>query len=156
MTTSRTTIQGKDQQVLEGINKSLTIPTLLLGSTSYTPATLAAFIQHRIDLANAVGTTKATWLATVREYAKVSKQAAIVLADLRNALIGAYGADTPKLADFGFSPPRSVTLTPEQKAATVAKRNATRKARKTAGKRQKAKIKGEPVTAQPVVVTEAT
>ncbi len=154
MTVSRTTIQGKDQQVLEGISKSLTMPILQLGATTYTPATLAAFIQSRVDLANAVVTTKAKWLATVKAYLDVNKQARIVLTDLRNVLIAAYGADSPRLADFGFSPPRSVTLTAEQKAAAVEKRNATRKARKTAGKRQKAKIKGEPVTAQPAIATD--
>jgi hypothetical protein len=145
MAISRTARQGKDQQVLEGISKDLQgIPTIALGATTYTPDSLAAFIQDRIDLANAVGTTKATWLATVKAYSQMNAQAKIVLADLRNYLIASFGADSPKLADFGFAPPRRAMLTPEQKAAIVLKRNATRKARKTRGKKQKAQIKGEP------------
>jgi hypothetical protein len=99
---SRTTLQGRYQQVLEGISKSLTIPTLILGATTYTPATLAAFVQSQIDLANAVGTSKANWLATVKAYMDAHKHAAIVLADLRNAIIAAYGADSPRLADHPF------------------------------------------------------
>jgi hypothetical protein len=144
---SRTTTQGRDQQVLEGIRKDLQgVPTILLGTTTYTPATLAAFIQSRLDLANAIDTTRAQWLATVKAYNATSARAKIVLNDLRNYLIAAFGADSPTLADFGFSAPRKATLTPEQKAAAIEKALATRKARKTLGKRQKARIKGVLVT----------
>jgi hypothetical protein len=140
-------MQGRDQQVLEGIHKALQgVPTLVLGATTYTPATLAAFIQSRVDLANAVDTTRAQWLATVKAYDEASARARIVLNDLRNYLIAAFGADSPTLADFGFSAPRKAALTPEQKAAAIEKALATRKARKTLGKRQKARIRGVLVT----------
>ena len=122
------------------------MPTLLLGATTYTPQSLAAFIQSRIDLANAAVTTRAHWRATVASYLAVNAQAKVVLQDLRNVLIAAFGATSPKLAAFGFAPPRRATLTPEQKAAAAAKRLATRKARKTTGKKQKAQVKGTPAT----------
>ena len=92
-------------------------------------------------MANAVVTSRAHWLDTVKTYAAMNAQARVVVQDLRNWLIATYGAGSPRLSDFGLSAPRRATLTPEQKAAAVAKRNATRKARKTAGKRQNAKIK---------------
>ncbi len=152
---SRTMIQGQDQQVLEGIAKDLPSNlTLTLGTKVFTPASLAAYFQRHIDLANAVVTSRAHWLDAVKAYAAMNVQARVVVQDLRNWLIATYGADSPRLSDFGLAAPRRATLTPEQKAAAVARRNATRKARKTAGKRQKAKIKGELVTAQPVVVAD--
>jgi hypothetical protein len=144
---SRTTTIGRDQQVLQGIADELqSIPTLPLGATSFTPASLAAFIQSRIDLANAVVTARAQWRDTVATYDAASALAAVVLRDLRNFIIGAFGPTSPKLAAFGFSPPKQTTWTPEQKAAAAAKRLATRKARKTLGKKQKAKVKGTPAT----------
>lgn len=156
MPTSRTTTSGKDQQVLVGIAEELqTIPTLLLGATTYTPASLAAFIQSRIDLANEVVTTRATWRSTVTAYAALNAKAQVVLRDLRNFLIGAFGPTSPKLAAFGFAPPKQATWTPEQKAAASAKRLATRKARKTLGKKQKAKVKGTSATA-PTATTPTT
>ena len=48
-TVSRTTTQGKDQEVLNGIHKELqSMQTMHLGSETYTPQTLADFIQSRI------------------------------------------------------------------------------------------------------------
>jgi len=140
----RTITQGRDLQLIEGIGKGLPgAPTFVLGTTTYTVDSLIAFVQSRIDLANEVGTTKANWLATVKAYAAVNKRAKVVLADLRNHLIANFGADSSRLADFGFTAPRRGVLTPEQRAAAVAKGKATRKARKTLGKRQKAGIKGD-------------
>jgi hypothetical protein len=152
---SRTTTAGQDQQVLEGIQKDLqAMSTLTLGATTFTPDSLATYIQRRIDLANAVVTAKASWLAAAKAYEAMNKEARVVVRDLRNMVIAAFGADSPKLADFGFAPPRRPTLTPEQHAAAARKRAATRKARKTMGKRQKAKITGESPTAQPAIATD--
>ena len=64
----------------------------------------------------------------------------------------------PKLASFGFQAHRSPVLTPEQRAKAAVKAAATRKARNTMGKKQKAKIKGDagatttsPTSTPPVV-----
>jgi len=54
-----------------------------------------------------------------------------------------YANATPTLADFGIAPPKvRAPRTAEQKAASAAKAAATRKARGTAGKKQKAAVKG--------------
>ncbi len=115
---------------------------LPLGATTYTPGSLAAFIQSRIDAANAVNTTKASWLAAVKTYEAINAQAKVVVSDLRYLVMAAFGPTSPKLADFGFKPPNLAVLNSEQKAAAAQKRLATRLARQTRGKRQKAKIKG--------------
>ena len=52
---NRTITQGTDQQVIDGIKKDLqTMSSLSLGGTTYTPTTLEALIQSRIDAANGV------------------------------------------------------------------------------------------------------
>jgi hypothetical protein len=143
MTLARTTIQGRDQQILKGIALDLqSMPVLHLGAMTFSPSSLSAYVQRRIDLANAVETSRAAWLATVEAYDEMNAQANVVVQDLRNLVIAAFGEDSPKLADFGFAPPKRPNLSPEQKAIAAQKRNATRKARRTMGARQRAEIKG--------------
>ena len=142
-TNNRTKKQGTDQQVLEGVNKDLTTMTSLpLGGTTYTPTSLAARIQSRIDQANAVMTAKAAWQHAITTYEATDTQVQVIIHDLKQLVIGAFGATSPKLADFGWSPRKITVLTPEEKAAAVAKRAATRKARGTKGPKAKLAITG--------------
>jgi hypothetical protein len=135
--------QGKDQQILAGIQQDLQgLASIPLGGTIFTPASLEAFFQQRIQSANAVVTAKAAWLDAIQAYLDLDRKAAIIIRDLRNVVIAAFGEDSEKLAHFGFAPTKKPQFTEEQKAAIAKKRTATRKARKTMGKRQKANVTG--------------
>ena len=57
-------------------------------------------------------------------------------------LISAFGGQDNALFDFGLKPRKKAKISAQKMLLTVAKRNATRKARKTMGKRQKKAIKG--------------
>ncbi len=150
-TKNRTSTQGKDQQVIVGIKTDLqTMSSLPLGGATYTPSSLSAFIQSRIDAANAVITAKANWLSAAKTYEAIDTQVTVVVRELRNLVIGAFGAASPKLGDFGFAPTKRKVQTPEQKAAAALKRAATRKARGTLGPKAKLAIKGAPPAATPV------
>ena len=118
------------------------MPSLLLGAQTYTPTSLVAFVQSRINAANAVITAKANWLDAVKTYEALNKQGDVVVHDLKQYVIAAFGATSSKLADFGFTPKKVTVLTPEQKAAAAAKRKATRAARGTKGPKAKLAIKG--------------
>ncbi len=155
MTTSRITTQAADQRVLEGISTSMPAPTLPLGKKVYTQSSLAAVIQSRITLANTIEQSRASWLDAVQQYEKLDIEVRQVVRDLRNAVIAAYGADSPKLADFGFKPPRHVVQTPQEKALAAERRKATRAARRTMGKKQRKQITAPPI-ATPVPTTNAT
>jgi hypothetical protein len=142
-TLSRTTTQGKDQHVVDGIQQELqSFGTMHLGAQAFTPQTLAAFVQQRIDLANAIATAKAAWDNAIAVYESADARTDLVLADLRNLVIGAFGRESPALASFGFVAPKRPVLTPEQRARAALKAKATRKARRTMGKKQKALVKG--------------
>jgi hypothetical protein len=108
-----------------------------------------AFIQSRIDAANAVATAKANWLNAAATYKTINAQAVIVVRELRNLVIGIFGASSSKLADFGFAPSKRTPLTPAKKAAAAVKRAATRKARGTMGKKQKLAITGTVPATEP-------
>jgi hypothetical protein len=129
---SRSAKQGKDQEVIQGVQKDLlTMSSIPLGGTMYTPGSLVAFVQSRIDAGNQVTTARANWLKAVKAYQAIDKQADLVVHDLKQFVSGAFGATSSKLADFGFTARTVEELTPEAKQAAIAKRAATRKARGT-------------------------
>ena len=98
-----------------------------------TPATLTTFYRSRLAAAERVEIARAAWLEGIAGYDALYARGTVLLRDLRGFLYGALGRTAPELADFGLSPPRAATQTPEQKAAAVAKRLATRRARGTMG-----------------------
>ena len=141
--TTRTGITGEDQQVIAGIKLDLqSMSSFPLGGTTFTPTSLAAFIQSRIDAANAVTTAKANWLSAVKTYDAINAQAAAVVRELKAMVIATYGSGSQKLADFGFNPVVRTPLTPAEKVARAAKAAATRKARGTMGSQQKKLVTG--------------
>jgi hypothetical protein len=55
---------------------------------------------------------------------------------------GEFGVESTEANDFGFPAPKKPAMTVDQKALAVARGKATRKARRTMGKRQKEEIRG--------------
>jgi hypothetical protein len=155
---NRTDTQASDQVVIDGIRKDLLgMPTLYLGGRVFTPQGLEDFFQGRIDAASVVVSAKSAWLDAGKAYDALDKNAQLVLRDLKRLVIGAFGDDSVKLADFGFPTPKKPVLTQEQIAAAVLKRAATRKARGTLGPKQRLAIKGVvPPTTTPAPTTTTT
>ncbi len=140
---NRSTTQAHDGQVIVGIKKDLqSVTSLPLAGSTYTMASLTQLVQSRIDAANTVANAKAQWHDASATYKALNSQVTQVLHGLRQYLINAFGPASPVLADFGFTASKRTPLTPEQKVARAAKAEATRKARGTLGKKQKAAIKG--------------
>jgi hypothetical protein len=156
-TQNRNDAQAHDAQVIVGIHKDLsTVSALAFAGETFTAATLAALFQSRIDAIHAVTTAKANWQAAVANLGALDAKVTPVLQGLKQYVINTYGATSPVLADFGFTAPKRATQTPEQKAAAVAKRNATRKARHTMGPKAKLKVKGAVDAAAPAEGGTAT
>ena len=131
---NRTVNVGRDQQIIEGIRKDLPgFTELHLASETFTPVTLEARFQARIDAANVILGTRAAWEQAIAAYEGLEKQTTVIVHDLQNLVVAAFGPQSPELADFGFTPRKVVTLTEAQKALAVVRRLATRKARNTLG-----------------------
>ncbi len=141
--TNRVEQQGADQKVLQGVRTVLQgMPMVYLGREFLTIPDLEVRIQARIDAATKILAAKAAWQQAVTEYEAIDDKTSVIVRDLLNTVIGAFGADSPKLADFGFVAPRRAQWTPEMTTAAVAKRKATREARRTMGPKAKLAIKG--------------
>ncbi len=146
MRTNRDTKLAHDGQVILGIKKDLqNVTSLPLDGDTYTPASLMAFLQSRIDAANKVATTRAAWLDATKQYDTLDAKVTGVVTGLKQYVLNAFGKTSPLLADFGFAPRKVTTRTPEQKAQAVAKAKATRAARGTKGPVAKLAVTGETV-----------
>jgi hypothetical protein len=154
-TNNRTTQQLSVQKLIDGLNKhSQTIASLVIGGTSLTTAAIIANLQERLATANAAQSTRATWQNAVKADKDERAKMKTFLSGLRQALSVAFAGSIEALADFGLVARKKPVITPEKKAAATAKAKATREARHTMGKNQKAAIKGTvsptaPATAAP-------
>ena len=133
-----------DQSLIDGLVKhAATLITLMVAGSTVQTSDLVTVLKARIAAIKLVITTKATFMAAVAAaHAEIANTAALV-SGARQALKIAFAGQVEGLGDFGLKPPKVRTpLTPEQKAAAVAKAKATRKARNTMGAKQKAKVTG--------------
>jgi hypothetical protein len=150
---SRRRHQLADKSLLDGLNKhGQSLPALLIEGRSLQPTDLIAILQGRIDAASVAESTKATWLTAVKADYDERAKTRTAVSGLRQALHVAFDGSIEVLADFGLAPRKVAVMTPEQKTAATAKAKATRAARHTMGKRQRAEIRG---TASEVVTATA-
>jgi hypothetical protein len=153
---NRLDMTSSDQKLADGLGKHGSgIPTILIGGTPQAVTDIVATLQARINAAHAVLTSRATWQnAVVTDRAERMKTKAYV-SGLKQALLVAFAGQVDVLADFGLTSRKPRVATPEAKVAAAAKAKATRAARHTMGKNQKAAIKGTLAAPAPVVSTAA-
>ena len=127
------------------------------------PAVIAIF-QSSLDTRAAVTTKRAELKAALaqRDTAELER----VSADdaLKGYVTNRFGADSTEAHDFGYAPRKVAVKTVESKQQAIVRNKATREARHTLGKNEKAKIKGtmvvltasaDPANAGTVVATSA-
>ena len=147
-TTINVTTQKADnvlelQALLNGITTLLPkVDSFLLSRQTVSRADLLAQVQKRLDAALA---TKNARIA-LHNAVEAERNAQTVFKPLRSALraylVSVFSANAPELQQFGFVQSRRPKKTVAPKAAAVTKAKATRQARGTKGKKQKATIHG--------------
>jgi hypothetical protein len=140
-----------DQALIAGLQKNNASSTFTLLSNVQTSAQAVAVLEARVAKAEAVFTARSALHQAVLDSHAEDANTAAYVKDLRQTLLSMYSNSPQTLADYGITPPKArKPLTPEQKVIAAAKREATRAARHTQGKVQKAKTKG--TLGGPVVV----
>jgi hypothetical protein len=140
----KTTDAALAEQLIAGTKLHFaTAASLAFASGQFTPAQVEASLQQLATLRNDVDDAR---IALKAKLAAEAAQAA-ALREFMLAFVQFVRATFSKspdvLADFGLEPKKAAApLTTEQKAAAVAKREATRAARGTKGSTQLAGIKG--------------
>lgn len=149
---NKVTRQVRIGQVIAGIQKHFTsVSAINLGGTSYTPVALVERLRKGLAAIKQTSNAKAAWLAEVQTERNTLAELGPVLRYIKAFVVAQFG-DTQdssnKLEDFGFTPRKARSKDVSVKAGAADKVRATRVARSTKGKKQKAKIKGTPA-AQP-------
>ena len=156
--TNKATRQNANRKVVSGIKKHLSGNVTLEG-VKYTPTRLAQMFQEGIDIADATDQAAKSWHLAVATEKGNTQELSGVQTSLRNYASATFGETSTEFADFGFTPKTVTPVDAATKAEAVVKREATRKARGTMGKRQKEQIKGTIVApaapAVPAVTTPA-
>ena len=148
---AKPTRSDRNRTMIAGVQKHLsTTPTITLNGQPLTQAALISVLQDEITTADA------TLLAEGLFHKAVAAEKAAVAAGepvfraLRAFLLNLFEGQTDVLADFGITVIVRQVPTAATKAAAALKAKATRAARGTGGKRQKAKIVGT-VQAAPAI-----
>jgi hypothetical protein len=147
---NRTDETAAEQKLVDGLNKhAQTITQLVIAGADMTTKDIIAHLQSRIDGANATQTTRAAWLSAVKLDKADRVKLATYVSGVKQAILVAFAGQVDALADFGLVARKPRVLTPEKKIAAAAKAKATRAARHTLGKKQKAAITGTSAATAP-------
>jgi hypothetical protein len=121
------------------------VNSFTLGGATYTMIDLTKLIQGDLDAMDATAQARAATSTKVQLERNAHAKVNPVLRLLKNYVIAMFG-DTQDassaLADFDYTPRKSSKKTLVVKVEAAGKTKATRSARQTLGKKQKAKIKG--------------
>jgi hypothetical protein len=156
-TINRTAQQDLARKVLAAINSDLPAQTsVTLAGTPYTRDTLAASVQQDIDVTDAATNAKKAFLNAAAAAAQRRQDRKAFYKGLASYVENLF-TDPNIIAAFGFTPRKTTAQATTTKVAAVQKRAATRKARHTQGKKQKAGIKGDVtgVTVTPITAPAA-
>ncbi len=150
-TINRGNQQTAEQKLAVGLQKhAADLPALVLDGTPYKVAEAITIVQGLINSAQVVVSTRAAWQASIVADQDERAKRKAFMTGLVAAIRAAYSGSITNLSDFGLAPRKTPAVrTPEQKAAAAAKAKATRAARHTMGKKQKALITGTPAASQP-------
>jgi hypothetical protein len=142
-----------EMALIAGIQKHLSSTSFMVLSQPETTAQVVALIQSRVDADQGTLAAKTGYHQAVVTAEALNVQTDPFVRDVRQTILGMFSNSPQILGDFALAPRKTPTpLTSEQKVIASAKRKATRAARHTAGKRQKAAIQGTlggPVVVQP-------
>lgn len=141
--TSKATLQQRLRALVAGTQKHFPNASLTFGGATHTAAELVQLFQSLDDSTTVMDAAKAKWQDTLKAQRDVRANVRPAMQAYATHLVSLFGSAVEPLADFGLTPRKAPALrTAEQKANAAAKRKATREARHTMGKRQKAGIKG--------------
>jgi hypothetical protein len=146
----------RDRQTIAGIQKYYsTVPSIVLDGVSYAPAEIVKVLQDQLDRLDASAAAQGVYRKAVVDERSASAKANTLYRVFRRRVLNDYKTSHDVLGEFGLLLPEKQVPNAETKAKAVEKRDATRKARHTMGKRQKAEIKGTVPETTPTVVKPA-
>jgi hypothetical protein len=143
MKTSITVTIASLNSLIFGIKKYQPKVVFAVSGKKYTAAQVTTIIESIVEALQAVGPARGTYLRASRSADALLAQNGTFLQGLKSVIQTAEGDNPATLADYGLTPRKlGGKTTPAIKAAAAEQAKATRVARHTMGKKQKAKITG--------------
>jgi hypothetical protein len=141
---SKAAALARVQALVAGAQKRFPNGSFTLGKTVFTTATLVQLFESLIAAITALNTAQASAKDAGTALAEIAAKVGPIIRLFRRHVLTTFGAAATELLDFGMTPEKvPAPRTPEQRAATKAKLNATRKARGTESKKSKLAVKGD-------------
>ena len=143
MNSSSNDIIASLNHLISGIKKHQPKAVFVLLEKKVTAAELVTILQSIVTALEAVAPAKGAYLQASRSADALLAQNRGTLRVLKQQLQGQGATNTELLADYGLVPRKlGGAKSPQEKAAAAVSAKATRAARHTMGKKQKAKITG--------------
>ena len=137
----------RNRKAIAGVRSQFgSTKAVVLDGVSYAPDDIVKALQGSIDAADATTAITAQFHKTVDAERAATATADAVYAGLKTYVTSQFKASPDTMAEFGISLPSRQAPDAATAAAAVEKRQATRVARHTMGKRQKANVKGTVTT----------
>jgi hypothetical protein len=143
---SRAVTSLVETTVLAELPSLLATASFLVNGVKMTATQVEAVLTGHLTAIGTVNTTSVAYHAAVAAEQALEVQARAVIAAVEVVARATFGVNSPEYALLGFTSKKRVEPTVETKVEAVAKAKATRAARNTGGKKQKAKIHGTPAT----------
>jgi hypothetical protein len=138
---AKPTRSDRNRTMIAGVQKNLSATTTFtLDGQTFTFAALIKVLQDEIDTADATLTAEGAFHKAVAAETAAMTLGEPVFRALRAFVLNLFKGQTDVLGDFGITEIARQVPTAATKAAAALKAKATREARGTGGKRQKAKI----------------
>ena len=131
------------QALLVGLPKYCPNAVFVIGGQSYTTAQVVALITSILQASLAVPPAKATWLEAATQSRELEAEDGETVKEVREVVALMFKNAASTLAELAIAPRKSPTpLSAEARVAANAKAKATRIARGTTSRKQKAQIHG--------------
>lgn len=139
----RATQMASDQALIDGLTKhEAAIGTIVVGTKPYTVAQAIAILQTCLTASKQVVINHSTLEASLVAEDNARTQNKPFVDGLTQTLQVMFAGQVDQLADFSLKGKKAPVVTPATRVAAAQKAKATRAARHTMGKVQKAQIKG--------------
>jgi hypothetical protein len=133
----------QDNALIAGIQKYLMGQPLIIGKQTYQPQDIINVLKARVTTGQSIIDARTAVTAAIKADQGERTTTGALVRGFRTIVIGMFSELPDTLAVFGLKPRKSTKKTVAVKSTAVAKTLATRKARGTLGKKQRARITGK-------------
>jgi hypothetical protein len=140
---NRSQQQAADAKLRAGLTKHApTLAFFTVAGATVKATDIITALQNRENTAQATESARATWQAAVTADRNERASSKVLVSGVKQTLHVMFAGSPETLADFGLTPRKTPVVTPGARVAAAAKAKATRAARHTQSKKQKAQVKG--------------